>query len=280
MDVALELDAQELNSKTQYLQTVKLRPFSVHSYSEFQISILRKVLKDVPLVVLNFDATGNMVQKPSDIKTAVFYYALTIRVHIPGDRHGFIIPMAEMATSRHDVMSVKCFLDEYRTFATKQLKRWPVFHKILTDMSFVNLNSMALVFNRMSLSEYIDWTYKRIFNRTENSQFVEIILCCSHKVKNLVKDVNKYYTTSVRHNIIEMVCSIINMTDYDTILKLWRNLCVVLLSGNFDENVTVALTNIKSLICRDIELESCIKDAQKTYDDGVSIYFFVYTLAT
>lgn len=121
----------------------------------------------------------------------------------------------------------------------------------------------------MSLTDYICWSYKKIFNEVgQQSNIVEIILCCSHKVKNLVKDINKYYTNSIRHSLMEIICSFINISEYSKIIELWKNLCVLVMYNMYDENVKTAISNIKCIVCLDVELENCIKLAA---NDDVSI---------
>lgn len=136
----------------------------------------------------------------------------------------------------------------------KELKQSRLCNKIISDMSFVNLNSIANIFNEMSISKYISWTYKRIKDKTfgVDQNITEIILCCSHKVKNLVKDVKKYYRGSVCTEIIEIVVSFINLSDYSQILEIWSKLCILLLSEKITLSVQNARKEIADLVCLDI----------------------------
>lgn len=200
-----------------------------------QSKILKKVLRDAAaydnIVVFNFDATGNIVAQPQHIQKRVYYYALTIRLYVAGDKYGFVVHLGEMVTSSHNVQSVKHFLDEFKHFMVKELKQSRLCDKIVTDMSFVNLNSIS----NIQYTKYIETTYKMIMDRTFiGNTLVEITLCCSHKVKNLVKDVKKYYNKGTEcTEIIEIVVSLINISDYSQLIEIWTNFCVILLSKKY-----------------------------------------------
>lgn len=97
----------------------------------------------------------------------------------------------------------------------------------------------------MSLTDYINWTYKKVHNEIGGCN-IKVILCCSHshKVKHLVKDINKYYSSnSIRHTLMKMICSFINLNILDLwrffalcfTMKMWKHLCI----------------NKKSIVCPD-----------------------------
>lgn len=100
------------------------------------------------------------------------------------DKHCSVVPVSELITADHSVDKVGNWFRKTKLFYTKLLNRWPIFSRIITDFSFVNLNAINNEFNNMSLIEYMEYCYSVLVNgKPPNSNIITINLCCAAHIK-------------------------------------------------------------------------------------------------
>lgn len=64
----------------------------------------------------------------------------------------------------------------------------------MTDFSFALINCILSSWNNISLSDYLNKTYKIIIieqDSLENAPYVIVKLCCAHMIKNISRNVQR-----------------------------------------------------------------------------------------
>ena len=107
------------------------------------------------------DATGTIVSVPSidGAKTTVYYYAIVIKHPVEGKGP---IPVAELITSDHTVLSLCYFMETFRRaegliFGFSSIT-YPL--QFIIDRSMVLLLSILHVYHSGSLQDYLERTFR------------------------------------------------------------------------------------------------------------------------
>lgn len=232
-------------------------------------------------VTIHMDATGNIVKQPSTTAKRAFYYAAVIAIKTNiNDKHASVYPVTELVSTSHTTDDVGMWLRKFRHFATSEFKQWPVFNRCVTDESWVQLHAICEDWNLMSFTNYIIETHKWAENADamDKTKLVVISLCSAHKIKNIVKDVNKFIPTGHSGKlIIEILVSMMNINAYQTLKNVWSLLCAVLKSPKLTQQVKDSVQAISKIIFPDIE-ESIIKATDSSADPDSSEKEFKYEI--
>ena len=163
---------------------------------------IRLVLFDEPMIrlfhvlstrdILYLDATGNIIERIKPYKQ-IYYYALTVR-------HSFglasPIPVAEYITSSHTTESLRHF------FLTVREKEGIVFQGCLSkpkllicDLSIPLYESALLEFNKETINEYLNRTFKIINGTAEDEELnlMLVHLCCAHSINSAKRKLTSIY---------------------------------------------------------------------------------------
>lgn len=219
-------------------------PFNVKIFSKQQLSVLHKEKNNLHLPLIYFDATGNIVRKPSPYCKRVFLYTAVIRL----SRAGRIFPVFDMISADHHAKTIFKIFNDFRTFCEEE-NTWPAFGGIVTDFSFATLHAASKAFNRKTLLEYLEFSYERIKNDSELPlDFVTIHLCCSHFIKMVVKDAEKF-SKECKSFFVEVIAAAVLFTNLKD-MELWvKNISIVIISKNHGARVEEALRMLR-VLCR------------------------------
>lgn len=233
-------------------------------------------------VTIHIDATGNIVKQPAMNHKRAFYYAGVVALKTnANDKHCSVFPVTELVSTSHTTDDVGLWLRKFRHFVTHELKQWPVFTRVVTDESWVQLHAICQDWNLMTFPNYITLTHKWINNiatDTDRSSVVIISLCSAHKIKNMVKDVEKFLPSSSSKLIIEVLVSIININSYETIKTIWAMLSVVLKTKKLTQEVKNAVKIISDCIFPNIQTE--ITESLETLDPDTDERCLKYKIET
>lgn len=244
-----------------YLQEV-CTPFNVKMYSKQQLSVLQNEKNDhLPLIY--FDATGNIVRKPAADCKRVFMYTAVIRL----SQAGRIFPVFDMISADHHAKTIFKIFNDFRTFCEEE-NTWPSFGGIVTDFSFATLHAASKAFNRKTLLEYLEFSYECTKNDSNLPfDFVTIHLCCSHFIKMVAKDAEKF-SKEFKSFFVEVIAAAVLFTNLKDI-DLWvENISILMKSKNHGVHVEEALRILRGL-CRgedhlEIKKETCTATSEAT----------------
>lgn len=164
------------------------------------------------------------------------------------DTHSSVIPIAELITADHSVAKVGNWFRLMRLFYTKQLNIWPIFTRIVSDMSFVNLHAICSELNNMTFITYMEYCFAVVSNNvTTNEKVIVISLCCAHKIKNIANDVHSVFKKKSfqARVIIEIMASFIKINNFEQIKEIFYHLVVIL---KLRYNTQKVKDSVKSLI--------------------------------
>ena len=157
----------------------------------FKIRIWLKILELNP--IWYFDATGSILKKITNQNQPLLY---SIVCHDPLNEQ--IIPIFEFHTTSHNDITIS----RYLIYLKKTLETFSAFKSlippfIVVDFSWALINSTVDVFNKMSVSQYLNLTYELIFNKKNESDIsfsvlkTRIYLCSSHFLKSAITKARK-----------------------------------------------------------------------------------------
>lgn len=222
-------------------------PLYVHMYSEEQLDVVCQ--EDI---IVHFDATGNVVRKPRDVRCKrLMYYAMVI------NKDGSVIPIAEMVSSEHDVASISTFLKRYRYFLTTKHISWPLFRVVVVDWSWALINSVMIEWNGMTVTNYLKQAYTYLTKETYPSfDFIVVHSCCAHFQKRVSTNMHKKFTKNLhaKNLILECVGLMIHCRTIDALDQVFERFMTVLLTTDREE----AQRNVVLLH----DLHHLIKDAE------------------
>lgn len=175
------------NDHSNYIQEVSV-PFNVKVYSVEQLNVLKHNKLNNRLPLIYFDATGNIVKKPKNVKKKIYLYSAVMSLPT-----GRIFPLFEMISADHYSKTIFKIFNDFRIFAEEKGK-WPIFQGVVTDFSFANLHAISKACNWLTLSEYIEETFQILTNiKKISSKLVTIHLCTAHVMKMFCKDIDDFF---------------------------------------------------------------------------------------
>ncbi|CAF0907232.1 unnamed protein product [Brachionus calyciflorus] len=178
---------------TGFIQELNLNPFGFLLFSEYQYKMWKKIRNLNPVV--HFDATGGIIK---DIKGQKKPFLYSMVVHDFESKS--IIPIIEFLTTNHTTANISKFLFSIKYILESLGPDKNCLAKIIvTDFSWPLIKSILDVFNKMSVIEYLVWSFdfiNSLYNETNDANELEcvIYLCSTHFLKNIIKQVNKTKT--------------------------------------------------------------------------------------
>lgn len=240
------LDIIEMqNVHEEYIKEVAF-PFNIKMYSIQQLHVLEKQSAKEEWLPIHFDATGGIVRNPSGSKR-VYLYSAVIRL----SRAGRVFPIFDMISSVHYSKAIFKILHDFRTFCEENDK-WPLFSSVITDFSFASLHAVCKAFNRMTLLDYLNYSYQMTLKDVyvRSTTFITIHLCCAHFMKMVINDISRFSKNSLQHKLFtELIASAITMKSIESLENWFRDVCVLLSSEMYDTNAKKAHFSLLLLCC-------------------------------
>lgn len=236
-----------------------------NQFSSTIIKTLNRRTNNAPITVYT-DATGGIVRPVIGSRKVIFYYALILTYkNTMTDVSQIAFPISEMLTERHDIESIKSWLDSTLLFFRNKLNiELPIFKRIITDKSFANLNAICESFNNCRFSQYLQDTYNFVTKSLNIERYTIIHLCCAHLMKNLSDDIKANYSSdNTSKIIIEIIASVFNIDCYETIQDIWKNVSILLKNEYNTSDVENSLKSILNLTVLFIPIE----EKEKQPDD-------------
>lgn len=226
-----------------YIQSVGV-PFFVYIWSKQQLDLILSE-SNTGLPILYLDATGKIIRKPSPKNKRIYYYAGVI--HMAKNRR--VCPVVEMVSSTHDGGSIGVWLAKFKIYCLLNLKKWPVFSKIVTDFSYALINAVCEFWNNVPLIQYLRLTFDYVKNRKRDNlkNLIAIHICCCHFLKIIASDINPLYDTATKGTMKEIMASAFNISNLSK-FKIWfKNICIILKSKTNTPQVKSALKELISV---------------------------------
>ena len=191
-----ESKTQALNKKNTpiqgFIQCIQAHPFSVICFNDTGVRLYHQMAKYSPIFC---DATGTIVSVPSidGAKTTMYYYAIVIKHPVEGKAP---IPVAELITSDHTVLSLCYFMETFRRaegliFGFSSIT-YPL--QFIIDRSMVFLLSILHVYNSESLQDYLERTFRIVTGSGTVKDFRKVSphACTSHVMHSASKNCKKW----------------------------------------------------------------------------------------
>ena len=191
-----EVMAQASNKKNTpiqgFIQCIQAHPFSVICFNDTSVRLYHEMAKYGPLFC---DATGTIVsvRNMDGVKMTVYYYAIVIKHPVDGKAP---IPVAELITNDHTVLSLSYFMETFRraeglVFGFSSITN-PL--QFIIDRSMVLLLSILHVYNSESLQDYLERTFRIVTGSGTVKDFGKVSphACTSHVMHSASKNCKKW----------------------------------------------------------------------------------------
>ena len=256
-----------------YIQYIAQEPFVVHLYSQNQIALFKLFQKKD--IVLNLDATGSLISKPSKVTNKIYYYALTLQ------HPEFCIspiPVAEMISSDHGTAEISHFLNKWVLTSKLVLHKALNITQVEMDYSWAMMHSTCIAFNKISIMSYLDKCWEFVDNLKSKLDITTVLhLCSAHIMHRVSYNLDKRYKIDKRlkHVILHVLGTMVQSTKINEIDLLFESLCYLLGSEFMLPIVSSSMLDLEALVRGIIEIndkvpelideESVVKENSETY---------------
>ena len=175
-----------------YIQDFSILPFRTIMYSESQLNVFVNYCKKTVYPKIFIDATGSLVSSKNLSEKMIYYYAMIIHHETQGP-----IPVCEMLTSDQTTLNLTYFclkwlrnLHEVSSNCAKRIKH------IEINQSWVLLHSTCQAFNRTSLLQYLENSWKFLNSKNRFDITTNIHFCAAHVIHRFCVNLKEISTPS------------------------------------------------------------------------------------
>ncbi|CAF1029304.1 unnamed protein product [Rotaria sordida] len=227
-----------------YLQEISIDPLRLICFTAGGIAAYHHFASSMPL---SWDATGGIIINYSK---RIFYYELTMSSLQKG---GSSFPITVMVSASHGTMDIvhwmNCFIEKYKQVYgfSNQFPKPPIIH---CDRALVFLLASIQVFNGdETMDRYIERCW-RIIQRTATKRDLEITVvhaCLGHFMKNVKRNASKVLGKKQVSLGMWFMALLVNSNTLDEMVIVWRNICIVLLSTNQNDQFKISLSTLSKM---------------------------------
>lgn len=243
LDLDPVIDVMKQAAREEFkLIDLSVSPFRCSLVSQRQVNVVLDFAKKHPneLRRAHFDATGSILSKLSPENPEMMLYFLIFPMKTMKDNmHHLRFNVAEFISESQKAITIELFLRHVISFSDVAL-----FHEIVLDGSWAEINAVIKAFNNISVKAYLQLTFDIITSGDESklSSLVVLQECSSHLTKTMKDDIKKHYDNREACNIISsMLGNIFNTRSWDEANTRVSSLIIVLKSPKQNDAVINAL---------------------------------------
>lgn len=228
------------------------RPFTIYSFSQTQLSVLKKLKKREKVLTGHVDSTGNIVRTPVGDYNKVLYTVAAVNIKNIDGKSALNFPFLELLSTLNTAFTIKMWLQYFKNEYEKySMCEWPLFDHMISDFSRPILYAISEGWNNIKLIDYVNLIYDCYVSKNFNplKSLTKIHLCYSHLLKNFSRTIKKHYclktdTEFVFIKIFNILRFILNESDLSKVKKayfLLHQLCNET-SAEYAENFIIDLS--------------------------------------
>lgn len=109
--------------------------------------------------------------------------------------------------------------------------KWPLFHSVVTDWSWAEINAILLSWNNLKVSEYLEKTYDAVNHQTPlDKAITPLFFCYAHLMKMISRYLKKKNVSKSGISFaLEMMALVVHIYNYQLLKKTIENLFIVLI---------------------------------------------------
>lgn len=269
---------KQINKPDRFIQRLSANPFYVICYSKMQTNLFKSKIKSLKTekVILYIDATGGIIRPPNPKSKTIYYYALIFPIKFSDRDPNSPFPLSDFVSASHSHETIGEWLRAVKKNLEREVSRRPLIDGIVTDFSFAQINALVEVFNGVDVVEYLKICYSKMKNEKEKEHFTYIFLCCSHLMKNITNDINKYFPINSKSTkfLKEIISSIFILKTYVDIQNVFSNLIVLLKSKFINSDTELCMLKLTEIIKNhNIETFDDINETVLETDEIIDVIF-------
>jgi hypothetical protein len=185
-----------------FIQGIGSDPFFVLFYLQEQVESYIEACRNRKAII-HFDSTGSVMKGFPEQKRP-YYYAVVLS--------GSSMPLLEFITTCHHASWLVSKLDFFWRDVTILCNgRRSVPKVAVVDFSFALINTLMTLFNRSSVTAYLQDTWNFLMGHTNStfSAICIIVLCCAHFIKSVANTlIRREQRKCVRQAVLVMVSTL------------------------------------------------------------------------
>lgn len=140
----------------EYIRSLDKAQFLIILMKDSQLEVCQRWVESCKLRRAYLDATGDILRKLSLNSPQLLHHVLWVPVYVANEKSSVLFNLAEMITeSQTTLPPIESFLDFVQRLIESRVATTPLFHEIVTDKSFANIDAISKAFNSMSMTEDI-----------------------------------------------------------------------------------------------------------------------------
>ncbi|CAF1519903.1 unnamed protein product, partial [Didymodactylos carnosus] len=215
------------NDFSGYIRTTGEDPFTVHLMCEAQILRYINYCRSVSYSFLHLDATGSVIRKITEQKSAFFYSC----IYKDDDDPSCLLPLASALLCDNTVTGIHHFLLNIRKHIViiKRVFVRPSF--IIVDFSHALINAVLSSFNNMDINTYLQICFNILqckYTRKKLKALTIIRMCCAHAIHAFARNLAKFQIPEKRrHPPIKLFALLLNTNESEQIFELFAKICAI-----------------------------------------------------
>lgn len=217
-------------------------PFRCGLVSERQIQVVLDYSKCNPYSLRRayFDATGSILSKlkPENSELMIYFLIFAMKTADINEHH-LRFNVAEFISESQKSTTIEMFLRHVVSFSKTLL-----FHEIVLDWSWAEMNAVVNAFNNMTVKEYLQLTFD-IMTTGDVSKLDGLLVmkeCSSHLTKTMKEDIKKHFADfNSQAKICNLLGNIFDSRSMEEATVRIKSLIIVLSSPCQSNDVTAAL---------------------------------------
>lgn len=245
-------------------------PQTIYLYSYKTLSLASDIMKYSRNTIF-FDGTGSVVKQWDKESKRVFLYSLIIHVKLNENEPGILLPIAESFLSSHYADDIFWFLDDIRSYCSRNKLKWPFAKRVCVDFSWALINSAIKVFNCYNnihtIEDYLNECFNTLKKNENKISFTCIQICCAHMCRIIDKDIGKTHSEIVLKFLKNQFFFALNLSD-PHIFWEWLELMFTLLLNRFiTKSMQLAKQKLKNLVRYSIYEDTQYKKEEDFIED-------------
>ena len=242
-----------------YIQDVGVGIFRLPLYLQQQVDAFIDDCKSEEGGVVHIDATGSVIAKNTCRGSApIFLYSVVLGSNS--------MPVYDVVTNKHTADWLTQIFTQYMGDVKRTNKGTPITPRhVVTDFSYALIYAVLHVFNRMNITEYLQYVFNVISGKVSTENIAShsfISICCAHMIKAVATNLRKCSAgREDRKLTMAIFAALQRCHDMGTAVSLYAHAYVLFCS----ENMTSAVVESHGMLRRIVaehELQDDITEAE------------------
>ena len=208
-----------------YIQDIGVGVFRLPMYLQQQVDAFIEDCKSEDGGVVHIDATGSVIAKNTCRGSApIFLYSVIVGSNS--------FPVYDVITNRHSSDWLTQIFTQFMGDVKRCNKGTPITPRhVVLDFSYALIYAVLTVFNRMNITEYLQYVFNVINGKVSNDNIAShtfVSICCAHMIKAVASNLRNCKVSREQRKLTMVIFAALQRChDMHTAVSLYRNAYVL-----------------------------------------------------